>query len=104
MWVRTGCKRKSSLFALLQETVVAAALHIYACRVLQRLIEHCGHRPELLALLEDLMVPGLCRDVGPSQPFLELRRTPPDNGDSIRVLLIIFLLYHYCTVWDPTNL
>ena len=38
--------------------MVAAALHIYACRVLQRLIEHCGHRPELLDLLQDLMVPG----------------------------------------------
>ena len=37
---------------------MAAALHIYACRVLQRLIEHCGHSPELLSLLEDLMLPG----------------------------------------------
>ena len=42
---------------------MAAALHIYACRVLQRLIEHCGHRPQLLSLLEDLMVPGT-RDRG----------------------------------------
>eukprot|EP00435_Cladocopium_sp_Y103_P038349 s1539_g10.t1 len=42
----------------LKNHVLEAALHVYSCRVLQRLIEHCKHeRPDMLGLFDILLRP-----------------------------------------------
>ena len=58
IWVVIGLASKH-LLILLQENAVAAALHIYACRVLQRRIECCGAATS--DVVDILLQPGACR-------------------------------------------
>ena len=40
---------------LLEELIPDVALHVYGCRVLQRLIEHCSQEPALAVLVDSLI-------------------------------------------------
>ena len=42
-------------------TQVSVAVHVYGCRVLQRLIEHCSREPQLIELVDNMLTP----DTGP---------------------------------------